>query len=192
MSRRAFDRFMVDIEIGHNLKLVNLTDSEWRAHVGGILPIAAKSPIRGRLLIGDSRAEPVHVAHQAGVKPKAAESAMVKLRKVGVLIHDDEFDCERVHDFEAYNPPPKTDKTAAERQQRRRDRLRRERDLAERHDNVTPLSRRDDRDVTPPEVEGEVRSSFSHVPSGSSVREGFQMEDIIDTSSVHSIPVHGA
>jgi hypothetical protein len=147
MSRRAFTRFMLDVEIGHNLKLIGLTDSEWRAHVAGVLPIAAKSPIRGRLLIGDLPAGPEHVAHQAGVKVTAARRALTKLREVGVLVRDEEFGCERVHDWDEWNPAPKSDTTAAERQQRRRDKLRAERD-------VTAASRRDDRDVTATKEKG--------------------------------------
>lgn len=147
MTPRAFNRFMLDVEIGHNLKLIGLTDSEWRAHVAGVLPIAAKSQIRGRLLIGDLPAGPEHVAHQAGVKPAVARRTLAKLRDVGVIVPDAEFGCERVHDFEEWNPAPKTDRTAAERQQRRRDRLRQERD-------VTPPSRRDGRDITPTKEKG--------------------------------------
>lgn len=124
MTRRGFDRFMVDVEIGRNLKLRPLTDSEWRAFVGGVLPIAAKSTIRGLLLIGERPAEDEDVALQAGVKPAAARAAMKKLRELGMLYRDDEYDCERVHDFEEWNPAPKKDATNAQRQQRYRERLR--------------------------------------------------------------------
>lgn len=146
MSRPKFDRLMLDVEIGGNLKLIGLTDSEFRAHVAGVLSIAAKSPIRGRLLIGDQPAGAEHVAAQARVKPAVARSALAKLRSVGIVIPDLEFDCEQVHDFEAMNPAPKTDRTAAERQQRRRDRIRAERDG---HADVTAASRRDVTPITP-------------------------------------------
>lgn len=151
MSRRVFPAFMVDTEIGGNLKLIGLTDSEFRAHVAGVLPIAAKSQIRGRLLIGDLPASADHVAAQARVKPAVARSALKKLRDVGVVVHDSEFGCERVHEFEDWNPAPKTDRTAAERQQRRRDRLRAERDD---HASVTAASRRDRHGVTPTKEKG--------------------------------------
>lgn len=150
--RRAFPAFMLDVEIGGSLKLVGLTDGEWRAHVGGVLPIAAKSPIRGRLLIGDLRAGPEHVAAQARVRPIVARRALEKLRGVGVIVNDLEYDCERVHDFEAWNPAPKVDRTAAERQQRRRDRLRDEA-------AVTDASRRDSHGVTPEKEKGSRRTT---------------------------------
>lgn len=155
MSRRGFDRFMIDLEIGRNLKLRPLTDGEWRAFVAGVLPIAAKSPIRGCLLIGDRRAEPDDVAAQAGVKLPAARSALRKLRQVSIVFHDNEFDCDRVHDFEDWNPAPKKDATAAERQARRRSRLKAERDDRDADRDVTPVSRRDTRDGHTTEVEEE-------------------------------------
>lgn len=175
MSRPKFDRLMLDVEIGHNLKLIGLTDSEFRAHVAGVLSIAAKSPIRGRLLVGDLPAGPEHVAAQARVKPAVARSALAKLRAVGVVIPDAEFDCEQVHDFEAMNPAPKTDRTAAERQQRRRDRIRAQRDS---HAAVTAASRRDVTAVTPTKGREEkgtplsvVPAPAAHAPDEGSVRE---------------------
>jgi hypothetical protein len=166
MTRRGFDRFMVDNDIGRSLKLVGLTDSEWRAHVGGVLAIAAKSSIRGRLLIGDERARAEHIAAQAGVKVAAARSCMAKLRAIGVLVEDDEFDCERVHDWDQWNPAPKQDKTAAERQQRRRDKLKNRGASRPGHAPVTLASRRDARNVTPTEVEveGEVENAEGSNP----------------------------
>lgn len=157
MTRRVkFDRFMVDVENGGNLKLARLTDAEYRCHFAGVLPIAAKSPIRGCLLVGDSPATAADIAFQARKPVKVAAAALVKLREVGILQHDAEYGCDRVHDFEEWNPPPKTDKTAAERQARRREKLKAERDG---HGPVTAASRRDGTGdsvtVTPPEVEGE-------------------------------------
>jgi hypothetical protein len=157
MSPRKFDRFLVDVEAGRNLKIGRLTDSERCAFFLGVLAIAAKSPIRGRLLVGDLVAEPRDVAKQASVADRVAASAMDKLRALGVLLPDPEFGCETVHDFEDWNPPPKADATAGERQARRRAKLKESRDS---HGSVTLASRRDARDipvtVTPPEVEGEV------------------------------------
>lgn len=141
MSRRPFDRVMLDLEAGRSLKLSGLTDSEWRAFIGGVLPIAAKAPFRGCLLVGNRPAGEAEVAAQAGVKITAARSALPKLRDLELLYEDRELECERVHDFEEWNPPPKVDKTAAERQRRYRERL------IARNGTVTPPVTRN---VTPP------------------------------------------
>lgn len=147
-----YDRFMVHVDVGTDEKLADLTDPERLCHIAGVLAVAAKSPIRGRLLVGDVVATPNHVAKRAGVSTRVAASTLRKLQAVGVLVRDDEYDCLRVHNWERFNPPPKRDSTAAERQQRRRDRLRDEQ-------TVTPPSRRDTRDghahVTPGKEEGE-------------------------------------
>lgn len=138
MTRRAFDRFMVDNEIGGNLKLIGLTDSEWRAHVGGVLAIAAKSPIRGFLMIGDLPAGPEHVAAQAHVTVATARNAMRKLREVGVISTDAAIGREYVHDWDEWNPAPKADHTAAERQRRRREKLRDAQTVTRDSHGVTP------------------------------------------------------
>lgn len=117
-----FDRFMVDVEAGRNLKLRRLTDSERLAFFLGVLPIAAKAPIRGRLLVGDLPAESRDIAFQASVSERAAAGAVSKLRALGVLLPDDELGCEFVHDFDDWNPAPKRDSTNAERQRRYRER----------------------------------------------------------------------
>ena len=152
MSRRPFNRYMVEIGMGTNAKLADLNDSEFRAHVVGVLSVAASSPVRGCLLVGQLPAKASHIARAAGVSPKVAASAMAKLEELGVLEADPEHGCLRVHDWDDYNPPPKADKTAAERKRRQRER--------ECHAYVTPQSRRDIGDVTalvtPPEVEVEV------------------------------------
>lgn len=152
MSR--FDRFMVYVDIGRDEKLARLTDAERLCHIAGVLALAAKSPIRGRLLVGELEASPREVGRMAAVSDRVAKSTIDKLVLVGVLLRDDEYDCWRVHNWEVYNPEPKADTTAAERAQRYRDR-RRERDgNACVTPAVTPASRRDGRDangaVTPP------------------------------------------
>lgn len=155
---RKFDCFMLNVNAGTNEKLAILTDSEYRAHISGVLAVAATAPVRGRLLVGEMEAEPVQIARKAGVTTQAAASALAKLKKVGVLYRDEELDCWAVHDWESLNPEPKKDATAAERQRRYRARRK-----AQRKAIVTPIvtdaSRRNGRDghadVTPPEVEGE-------------------------------------
>lgn len=156
MSPRKFDRFMVDVEIAGNLKLVKLTDAEWRCHVSGVLPIAAKSPIRGCMLVGDENATEEHVAHQARKSVGIARSTMRKLRSVGILYHDEEYGCERVHDFEDWNPAPKQDATNAERQRRFRERRNAARNGVTTQ-RITP-------NITPTEVEGEVEE-VANAPS---------------------------
>lgn len=134
MSPRKFDRYMVHVAMGSHPKLGGLTDSEYRAHISGVLAIAAVAPIRGCLLVGDINAEPAHIAKTAGVTPRAAKSALAKLTELGVLYRDEELGCLRVHDWADINPEPKKDATSAERQRRLRERRRN----GGRHGGVTP------------------------------------------------------
>jgi hypothetical protein len=138
---RGYDHFMVHVDIGTEEKLATLTDSEFRCHFAGILPIAAKSPIRGCLIVGDVAAQPIHIAKRAGgkVTERVVKTTIHKLADVGVLIDDTDLGCWRVHNFDVHNPAPKKDTTAAERAKRYRDRQKR-------HATVTAPSRRD---VTP-------------------------------------------
>lgn len=164
MARRLFDRYMIALGIGRNDKLAGLTDSEFRAHVVGVLAIAAKSPVRGYLLVAEGvEATAEHIANQAGgkVTRRIAQSAMDKLVDVGVLLRDDEMDAWRVHDWDEVNPPPKRDETAADRQRRHRAKVAAKQG---RHApvtaTVTPLSRYLSRPLSRPrhayEVEVEV------------------------------------
>lgn len=147
--RRAFNRFMVDVENGSNLKLLRLSDSEYRCLMAGVLPIAAKSVVRGCLLVGDCPATVEDVANQARKPVSAARRAMEKLRELGIVFFDAEIGCERVHDFEDWNPSPKKDATNAERQKRFRERQ-------ARNGTVTAPVTAADRYVTASEVEEEV------------------------------------
>jgi hypothetical protein len=117
-----FDRFMVHVDIGRDEKLARLTDAERICHVAGVLALAAKSPIRGRLLVGDLEASPREVGRMAAVSDRVAKSTIDKLLAVGVLVHDEEYGCLRVHNWERFNPEPKDDPSNAERQARWRDR----------------------------------------------------------------------
>jgi hypothetical protein len=128
---------MLRLGIGTHHKFARLTDGEFRAHVAGVLAIAAASPTRGCLLIGEQAAEAVDIARAAGVSPRVARAAIAKLQAVGVLLEDEENRCLRVHDWDDVNPAPKADSTNAERQRRHRN--------TRRNGGVTP-------DVTPPEV----------------------------------------
>lgn len=121
VTRRKFDRFLVDVEIGHNLKVCRLTPPERWAFVAGVLSIAAKAPTRGALLIGELRATVDDVARQADVSRSVAAVAYRKLLDIG-MVATDENGVDWVHDFDVWNPPPKTDRTNAERQARHRTR----------------------------------------------------------------------
>ena len=124
MSPRAFNRYMLVIGMGRNRKLVPLTDSEFRAHVAGVLSLAAQAPIRGYFLVGDQEPTPEHVANEAGgkVTARVARSAIAKLKAEGILEYDDDLDAWFVHDWDAVNPSPTKDTTGAERQRRFRER----------------------------------------------------------------------
>lgn len=123
MSRRRFDHFMLEVEIGGNGKVGRLTDAEFRCWIAGVLPLAAKSPIRGCLLVGDMRVEADDVARQARCGVSVATRTLVKLRQLGMVETDEDLGVERVHDFDLHNPAPKKDATNAERQRRYRERL---------------------------------------------------------------------
>jgi hypothetical protein len=115
---------MVDVHIGTNRKLRRLTIPERWCFVAGVLPIAAQAPVRGRLLVGTELATEGDYAETAGVSLSVACSAVEKLRSCGVIEADEEFECERIHDWEDCNPGPKHDGTAADRMRRYRERMR--------------------------------------------------------------------
>jgi hypothetical protein len=146
MSRRAFDRFMVDVELASNPKIGRLTDREFRILVSGVWALAAKAEPRGYLVIAGQPATPADVAHQAHCSPAAATATLDKLRQLDMLEFDEDESLERCHDWDEVNPAPKVDQTNAERQRRYRERRNAERNAL----HVT--------DVTPPEVEVEVEA----------------------------------
>lgn len=118
MSRRKFfDRFMVDNENGRNLKLMRLSDAEYRALLAGVWPIASKADVRGTFMVGGTPATAEDVVHQSPKTTKrAAMSLLAKLRDMGMLEFDDELGGEWVHDWDTLNPAPKADPTNAKRQ----------------------------------------------------------------------------
>lgn len=122
MAPGKFDRFMVDVHVGTSRKLRRLTAVERLCHIAGVLAIAAQAPIRGRLLVGNEEATDEDYAETAGVSVGVARSTAEKLRAIGVIVPDEENHCERIHDWEHYNPEPKRDDTAAERMRRYRER----------------------------------------------------------------------
>jgi hypothetical protein len=149
---RGFDHFMVAVRLGRTRKLRrNFTVPERWCYVAGVLTIAAKAPIRGRLLIEGAPADAKDVAEEAGVSVAVAARTLDKCRTLGMLMPDEELACERVHDWDQHNPEPKKDQTAAERAKRYRDNLKRKLAEEHRHGTVT----RDVTDRHGPEVEGE-------------------------------------
>lgn len=135
-----FPRFMVDVNVGTNRKLRRLTPAERWCHVAGVLAIAAQATVRGCLLIGSADPEPHDYAEQAGVPLAVVTSTLDKLRELGIIEDDPENGCERVHDWDDFNPPPKNDPTAAERAQRyRRNRAERDRHTVT-HRDVTGVT----------------------------------------------------
>ncbi len=122
MSPRVFDRFMVDIHIGANLKLHRLTPAERWCYVAGVLSVAAQAPIRGCLVIGDEDATPGDFAKRAHVTKAVATSTIDKLRCLGVIEPDDDLGCYRVHDWDEYQVAPRMDPTNADRQRKWRER----------------------------------------------------------------------
>jgi hypothetical protein len=164
MSRRKFDRFMVEVELGSNPKIGRLTDPEFRCLISGVWALAAKADPRGYLLVGDIPAEPADVAHQARCSVTVAAKTMEKLRALGMLETCEETGWEMVHDWEEINPGPKpSDRPEATRARQRKSRARHAnvtRDNGGGHADVTPMSRQ--------EVEVEVKRP-PKPPTGGSV-----------------------
>ncbi len=123
MSR--FDRIMVSIDIGASRTMRRLTHAERWTFVAGILALAARSPIRGALLI--ARGEPADledIAEQAGVSKAVATSARHKLIQLDVLEWDEELGAYIVVNWSTYQREPKaSDSREAwrERKQKQRD-----------------------------------------------------------------------
>lgn len=167
MSPRIFDRYMVQLGLGRNRKLVTLTDSEFRAHVAGVLAIAAQADPRGYLLVGADEATAAEIANEAGgkVTARVAASAVAKLKDKGVLEWDADAGAWYVHDWDEINPEPRPDPTAAERQRRHRANVTREsrgncRDShADVTQNVTPSPSPPTPPSPPREGEGEAGSA---------------------------------
>jgi hypothetical protein len=120
----------------------------------------------------------------ADVTVAEARKAIEVGRALGMLYRDEENDCERVHDWDAVNPAPKQDKTAAERQARRRDRIKAERDTPV----VTPASRRDVTGVTPPEVKKGEGNNPPDPPRGGRSRDIAEYEERLAAWSASVVP----
>lgn len=122
MTPQKFDRYMVVVGAGAHAKFAQFSDGERCAHFLGVLSLAARAPLRGYLLVGDEEAGPKEVAREAAVTVRQASGALDKLKRKGVLIHDEEVGAWRVHDWHDVNPDPRKDDTNADRQRRFRER----------------------------------------------------------------------
>jgi predicted DNA-binding transcriptional regulator len=116
VSRSGYNRYMVVVGAGRHAKFARLTDAERCAHFLGVLSVAAQSPIRGYLLIGEEEAGADEIAREAAVTRRQAQSAIEKLKRVGVLQRDGTVGAWFVHDWSDVNPEPKSDPAGAKRQ----------------------------------------------------------------------------
>jgi hypothetical protein len=158
VSRRAFDRFMVDVELASNPKIGQFTDREFRCLVQGAWTLAAKADPRGYLVVGGNPATAKDVAHQAHCTVAIATATLDKMRELGMLEDDPDECLERCHDWEDYNPAPREDRTNAERQKRFRDRRRAARNGVTGCASNGTSNAPSNGSVTPPEVEVEVEA----------------------------------
>ena len=107
-----FDSIMLRVEVGGNRKLRRFTPEERWCAVAGVWALAAKSPVRGYLLIAENvPVEPQDIAEQAGVKLSAVKSTLKKMRELGMLEADDELKTEHVHDWHIHQKEPKPSET---------------------------------------------------------------------------------
>jgi hypothetical protein len=101
MTRRKFDRFMVDVELGSNAKVGRFTDAEFRCLVTGVWALAAKADPRGSLIVAGAPATAPDVARQARCSVKIAQATLKRMRNLGMLDGD-----AKVHDWDELNPSP--------------------------------------------------------------------------------------
>jgi hypothetical protein len=124
---RPYDKFMVSYKIGADPALRRIPSGQRWVWVGGVLALAAQSPIRGHLVVpGD--VEPVTVsdiAKEASVSKGTAEKAIAHFRRVELIKPDDELPgYEYVPNFRLYNPMPPASSTEGERFRKREQRTR--------------------------------------------------------------------
>jgi hypothetical protein len=108
VSPRRFDSILVSIDIGASRTIRRLNVGERWTFIAGVLSLAAKSPVRGALLI--ALQEPVSlddIAEQAGVTKAVAKSAVDKLVRLDVLEWDDELNGLIVVNWNDYQREPK-------------------------------------------------------------------------------------
>lgn len=136
---RGYDRFMVYTKIGTDSRIKRLPVSQRWCFVAGVMAVAAESPVRGWLLIVERMAATVDdIADAASVSRRVARDTVNALVGLDVLVWDDDVNCWALPDWHQWNPDPKRDQKAAERQKRYRDRLRERRNALR---DVTPITR---------------------------------------------------
>lgn len=153
MSQQSFDRFMMSVRNGTNLRLAKLNHPAYRAFFSAVVPIAAMSDVRGAFMVDG---QPATVEDMRIIAPALTagehRAALKALRDAGLLEHDPEIAAEWVRDFDQWNPEPKRDTTNAERQARYRDRQKASRNGV----TAAVTTAVSNGGITPPEVEGEV------------------------------------
>lgn len=127
-TQDEWESFLVHTKIGASRKLGRLTPAQRWIWVGGVLALAAKSPIRGHLLIelDEPAVAAQDVALAAGVTPAAARTALESFRRLNLIEPDDELGCERVRNWSKHQPSIRDEASKArerKRRQRRRDTL---------------------------------------------------------------------
>jgi hypothetical protein len=131
MSRRPFDRFMVDVELGSNPKLGRFTDAQFRCLISGVWALAAKSEPRGSLVVAGQPATERDVAYQARCSLAVARSTLARMRELRMLVASEEG-FESCRDWHDYNPDPAPSATReawAERKRTERAKRARKRDV---------------------------------------------------------------
>jgi hypothetical protein len=145
---RGFDRYMVELDIGANLKISRLKDREFRCVIAGVWPLAGKANPRGFLVVCGQPATAQDVAHQARCTPATARKTLEKMRELELLDPPDDRGFEYCHDWHVLNPDPRP----SDSREARRERKNRQRG----HANVTRDKQGMSRASHDPEVEGEV------------------------------------
>ena len=133
MSKQAFSRYMIVVEIGGNAKIGRLTDREFRCLITGVWPLAGKSQRRGYLIVAGEPATADDVARQARCSLSVARHTLAKMRAAKLLDPPDEDGFEYCHDWHEMNPDPRGSETA----EAQRERKRRSREYRKGHENVT-------------------------------------------------------
>lgn len=157
-----FDSILLRVEIGASRKLRRFTPEQRWCVVAGVWALAAKSPLRGYLLVAENvPVEVDDVAEQAGVKPAIARAALAKMRELGMLETDNEAGAEHVHDWHQHQREPKQ----SESREAWRERKRRQREEGrDGHAVVTGNVPRDIRDMSHPTREEKRREEKERPP----------------------------
>jgi hypothetical protein len=122
---RPYDKFMVAYRIGADAQLGEIRPEQRWVWIGGVLALAAQSPIRGHLLT--AKVEPVTVAHvkkAAAVGTRLAAGSLDAFRDLDLIQVDEELGVEWVPNFTIYNPNPPKESVEGKRLRKRASRAR--------------------------------------------------------------------